>query len=343
MAGGRFSTTQFRLEGFLIIVYLLFTFVAFVLMGMDNVNMFGGPMNPQILWILISIVLLVIVVFGVHRVLKTINEEFSGVVETLSSGNFRAVYSEELINESDPYYPIYRSLASVSDRVGSVIGDLDYATRLIRDSIEQIRETSSQMARSSEGISQIMEQISMGTQNQADEAQTAMEALEALKNQIDNSFRRIFESLNVMDEISEETNLLALNASIEAERAGEHGKGFAVVARKVRELADQSKDYSEQVYELIESIEQQIRASQYDVEQKLKQISEISENTAAGAEQVSASAQEQTASMEELVAATSELSRLASQLQDVLKKLRVIAEEAREAKEASISLEKELP
>ncbi|KRF54644.1 hypothetical protein ASG97_04370 [Bacillus sp. Soil745] len=64
----------------------------------------------------------------------------------------------------------------------------------------------------------------------------------------------VFRVTNAISKISEQTNLLSLNASLEAARAGESGKGFAVVANEVRSLADGSKEATKNIQAIIQSI-----------------------------------------------------------------------------------------
>ena len=91
--------------------------------------------------------------------------------------------------------------------------------------------------------------------------------------------KEIGQIVGVITQIAEQTNLLALNAAIEAARAGEHGRGFAVVAEEVRKLAEQSKESSEQIKELVSTIlretEQAVLSMDDTVTQSTKGIEAI--------------------------------------------------------------------
>lgn len=80
-------------------------------------------------------------------------------------------------------------------------------------------------------------------------------------NQLKQEADEISDIINVINNVSEQTNLLALNAAIEAARAGEHGKGFAVVADEVRKLAEESKASTVKIASILEKIQHNINGS----------------------------------------------------------------------------------
>jgi methyl-accepting chemotaxis protein len=154
------------------------------------------------------------------------------------------------------------------------------------------------VAAASEELSASIQEISRQVTNQAGLAQTSVHSIEETSKsvaELSDASTRIGEVVRLINEIAEQTNLLALNATIEAARAGEAGKGFAVVASEVKNLANQTAKATEEIGAQVGGIQATTRGtvdSIASVGAQVRQMNEISSAVAAAVEEQNAATKE---------------------------------------------------
>lgn len=180
--------------------------------------------------------------------------------ESYYIGDFR-VLAESLISIRTHLTDVMREIAQIANQVGSGANQVsDGAQTLAEGTLQQklsinglvdnISEMTSQLKNSTARCGNASNLVDRAT-GYATEADTKMEQLIAATRNIDQSSTQIVSIIKTIEDIALQTNILALNASIEASRAGTSGKGFSVVSDEVRNLAARSADAARDTSTLI--------------------------------------------------------------------------------------------
>jgi methyl-accepting chemotaxis protein len=210
---------------------------------------------------------------------------------------------------------------------------------------QQLAAGATQQSKQAEEISQALTQMSQAVRQMAEtskEVSGVTTQTSKLAQQTGESTEKIGKMADVVTTTAEQTNLLALNAAIEAARAGEAGRGFAVVADEVRKLADSSSKAAGEVQQVVKEIAGNISitvegigksslkigdvaagitqqsAAITQIANTMNSIVAVAQQSAAGAQQLSAATQQTSAATQQVAAASTDLQRLAGGLQKLV-------------------------
>lgn len=205
-----------------------------------------------------------------------VNKKFNSMINILK-GMVTSIRktSREVDEDADGLYASfeasYEASSNISSSVEGVQELLKSQTLSIRESavsMEHISQEITSIADSTNEVYKLSENVNDLSEEGKQSTDKVVEQMKRINRNVDNSRISIKELVDASDEISNilqvitniahETNLLALNASIEAARVGEHGKGFAVVANEVKKLSEQSSDSVDSIKKVIDNVKNQV-------------------------------------------------------------------------------------
>ncbi|MFP4243902.1 MAG: methyl-accepting chemotaxis protein [Ectothiorhodospira sp.] len=243
------------------------------------------------------------------------------------------------------------------DQLATAMNEMNATAQEVARNAQQGADATGEAQSAAQGGKEVVSGTMARIGQLADEVQQAADVI----RELDKDSEEIGKVLDVIRGIAEQTNLLALNAAIEAARAGEAGRGFAVVADEVRSLANRTQSSTQEIQEMIERLQQASRKA-VTVMEESKESAQSSRDSAAEADQaldainnavttindvnsqVASAAEEQSAVAEEMnrnvtsisdaaeenaqgarqtTEASEQLSRLARELQDLVGRFKV--------------------
>ncbi len=244
--------------------------------------------------------------------------------------------TDDMHNFTEDFVELAEDMEEVSDSISTVVDEVaqgaqaqaqetEESAYIVNQNVEEIEKLAAAGQDSRDNLENAVENIRSSTQAVVDVNQRISGVREAFANvnqlgkQLSEKIETIMEIVDTVEDIAGQTNLLSLNASIEAARSSDNGRGFTVVAEEVRELAEESQ-------QAVETIRKNLGEFTEHVETLSSSISEQFTNLEASNQALEEVAESSNSATNDIEAATDQVVDIVSSLNTETKKIREVIE-----------------
>ncbi|BCJ87955.1 methyl-accepting chemotaxis protein [Effusibacillus dendaii] len=262
------------------------------------------------------------------RQVATSAEQVAASSEELTAG------SEQTTRATEHAATTIQQMAVGSEQITRSIEDTDQTVAQMASVVKKISVNANHVATSAIQASDMAQEGHIAINSAVEQMNSISNTVRGLSDVVKGLGERsdqIGDIIGAITGIAEQTNLLALNAAIEAARAGEHGRGFAVVADEVRKLAEQSAQSAHQIEDLIGTIQNEIKSAVRGMEigsQEVAKGIEVVQVAGDSFDKIEDSVNQVTTQIQEVSAAVQEMSAGAEELVKTIHRITTVMEES---------------
>lgn len=254
-------------------------------------------------------------------------EEMLNITQKISQRDFEPTEVKWKLNEADEIYQLYHNILNLQNALRNdfkeLVEVLEKTSTAIYTKSSELTAGSQELKSLGDEVNSTMRQLVHSASYQSELAGEGLHNIDRMNDVIKQNIAETTTILNIIENLSKQTNVLAINAAIEAARAGQSGRGFAVVADNVRRLAESTRTNSDEIAKLMKKIMEMMETNVIKIQESFQSFMSQAEELSASSEEISAAVDEQTGLMVDILTAAYNLEALSRDLSENVQNFRL--------------------